>query len=216
MKEMVRNEKANQRNLQRVLYGLILIGGESSRMGRPKHLLKMGGNLTLVESQYALLSKICEKVILAGEGKLPESLDGCERVADHPDGEGPMAGIGGAMSRYPRVDWIVLACDMPAVTKQAVTWLCEQKKDECVGVVPCYPESETGNRRLEPLFALYGHQIKGAIMTAFAAGRFRMSVLAEIPEMCVAEIPDHLKHCWENINNPSDLERVRENGCVSE
>ena len=63
------------------VWGCVLIGGKSSRMGTPKHLLETAGR-TWIERTVAVLRGRVEQVVIAGAGALPAALAEMIRVDD--------------------------------------------------------------------------------------------------------------------------------------
>jgi hypothetical protein len=96
---------------------VVLVGGKSRRMGRPKQTLIRGG-VTLAEIAVAAVQGSVHRVVLAGHGPVPESLGGLELLADIPGPSGPLGGILAAMRHSPEATWIVSACDMPRVRRE--------------------------------------------------------------------------------------------------
>lgn len=140
------------------LYGGLLIGGKSRRMGRPKSTIQLG-EITFAEKQFRLLKKHCDAVYLLGTGPLPEPLRDAERIADHPELEGPLAGIVSAGKFAPQADWLILAVDMPGLDDSHIAELLNGRKAGFRCVLP--QNSETG--KSEPLCALYSSQLLYAI-----------------------------------------------------
>ena len=101
---------------KRAIYGLLLAGGRSRRMGRDKALLERDGRSQL-ERTHELLGRHVERVFVSTR---PDQVNEPERsrfdqVVDRYDDLGPLAGILSAMDEYPDVDWLVVACDLPNV-----------------------------------------------------------------------------------------------------
>ena len=107
------------------LYGLLLCGGRSSRMGQDKAHLKLDGQ-SLLQRGLALLAQAgCQQVFAGGD--YPEAAS----IADLPrwQGRGPLAGIASALMREPDALWLILPVDMPGVTAamlQQVLGLAQQ------------------------------------------------------------------------------------------
>ena len=57
------------------VWGCVLIGGRSRRMGRPKHLIEAGG-CSWLERTVTLLGHCVEQVVIAGPGDVPATLVG--------------------------------------------------------------------------------------------------------------------------------------------
>lgn len=96
------------------LYGLVLAGGRSTRMGRDKATLAYHGRSQL-ETAWALLapqvtscfvSVRTDQVDDPARAQHPQIVDGAE-------GAGPAAGILAAQRAHPQAAWLVLACDLP-------------------------------------------------------------------------------------------------------
>ena len=95
------------------LYGLVLGGGRSTRMGSDKRLLKYH-NKSQQRHTYNLLSKVCDNVFLSirKDQISPEEKDfNC--ILDEDKYVGPFNGILSAHAKHPNVAWLVLACDLP-------------------------------------------------------------------------------------------------------
>lgn len=95
---------------------LVLAGGESRRMGRPKALLPVAGR-TLIEHVATRLRPDFEELLVAGAGTLPAALE-AHRVEDRLPGAGPLAGIEAGLRAARHAIVFAVACDMPRVTPQ--------------------------------------------------------------------------------------------------
>ncbi|MBL6828590.1 MAG: NTP transferase domain-containing protein [Puniceicoccaceae bacterium] len=97
------------------IYGLVLVGGESRRMGRDKALLSYHGDATQLEHTASLLQAVCAKVFVSQrkEQAFPTPPE-TQAIYDSVEGaKGPLCGILSAMRAHPDVHWLVLACDLP-------------------------------------------------------------------------------------------------------
>src|SRR5205085_12446572 len=134
----------------------VLAGGGSSRMGRDKGLLELGG-VPLVVRTVRLVQPLvgCVRVI-APAGRYPgleldvlpdRDFAGVERDGSRP---GRLAGIATALESSP-AEWnIILACDLPYLTTEWLDWLLARATvSRAQAVVP-----RTG-RGVEPLAAAY-------------------------------------------------------------
>lgn len=180
--------------------GCVLIGGRSSRMGTPKHLIETGGVMWL-EQTVALLRAATERVAIVGGGHVPESLSGAVRLSDVPDADGPMAGILAAMRWAPHVSWLVAACDLPNLSAEALEWLLSTRAPGVWATLPRLPE----DKGVEPLLAHYDFRALRVLEGLAAEGRFSLSSLAEHPKVSTPRPPDDLLDAWANVNSPADL-----------
>jgi len=182
------------------VYGCVLIGGRSSRMGKPKHLLRSDGR-TWVECAVAALSRVADRVAVVGAGEVPDALPSITRLPDAPDAEGPMAGILAAMRWAPWVSWLVTACDLPGLSTEALEWLLATRAPGVWAAVPCLP----GAPGVEPLLAHYDFRARAIFEHHAADGRFSPSLVAEHPKVVTFPPPAHLFSAWDNVNTPDDL-----------
>jgi molybdopterin-guanine dinucleotide biosynthesis protein A len=132
----------------------ILVGGKSSRMGRDKALLELDG-APLIRRAADLLNPLVARITLVGQPeryanfKMPALLD------RWPDA-GPLGGIATALDAAKSPWCLILACDMPFVTSEWVTFLIgkinqtQSEASQQIDVI--IPETARG---LEPLCAVY-------------------------------------------------------------
>jgi molybdopterin-guanine dinucleotide biosynthesis protein A len=186
--------------LENSLNAVVLVGGRSRRMGRPKQNLRRGG-LTLAEIAVAAVEGFVHRVVLAGDGPVPESLDGLERIADIPGLAGPLGGILAAMRRTPESAWIVSACDMPRIRREAVEWLLSQRGPGVWAILP-----RGAAARVEPLFALYEPQMKNTLERRAAMARFGFQRLAGSKRVRCPSPPNEILDAWTSVNTLEEFE----------
>lgn len=184
------------------LIGGVLVGGQSRRMGRPKQLVEVG-KLTMVEHIVGALSGEVDEIVLLGDGPVPASLEGLDRVADADDCRGPMAGILGALRARPDACWVVTPCDLPLLRGAAVRWLLKNRRPGAWAVLPSL------GGFVEPLLALYEPEARALLEEAAAAGEHALHRLASRAGVVTAEPPEVLRRCWYNANTPHELASFR-------
>lgn len=182
------------------VYGCVLIGGKSRRMGMPKHLLETGG-VTWIEQTVALLRTAVERVAIVGDGRVPQGLSNVIRLSDVPDAEGPLAGILAAMRWAPHVSWLAAACDLPNLSAEALEWLLSTRSPGVWATLPRLPD----DKGVEPLLAHYDFRARGVLEGLAAARRFSLSALSEHPKISTPRPPANLLSAWANVNSPDDL-----------
>ena len=115
------------------LFGLLLCGGRSSRMGQDKALLQLSGPFgaeSLLQRGLRLLREAgCGGVWLSGD------YPGFAAIPDEPAwyGRGPLAGIASALQRYPEARWLILPVDMPGMDAPLLRALARQGAAHPVG-----------------------------------------------------------------------------------
>lgn len=187
-----------------VVYGLVLAGGKSRRMGRDKALIEHGG-----ESQLARAARLLEgHVKQVYVSTSADQADDAERrrypqIIDRYTDMGPLAGILSAMDEQPDASWLVLACDMPAVDAATITELLTHSDTE--NPVVAYSSSYDGLP--EPLCALYKPSAR-RIIDDFVARNVHCprKILIEAGTLLL-EQPS--PHALDNLNSPADLEAFK-------
>jgi len=140
----------NKETVYPELYGLVMAGGESRRMGENKAFIVYHKKPQVYEA-ITLLNKICRNVFIScrkEHGNLFNS--NIKRIYDLDCAKGPMAGILAAFKQFPDKAWLVLPCDLPFIDLELVQYLLEKR-------VPGRPvtlfSSEGG--RIEPLVSIW-------------------------------------------------------------
>lgn len=187
------------------VWGCVLIGGQSRRMGRPKHLIEYE-HKTWLEYTVDKLAPLVDEVVLSGRGEVPDSLASLPRVPDAPGLAGPLAGILAVMRWQPAVSWLVMACDQPNIQPESLQWLLDGRRP---GVRAILPDLQ-GDGHLEPLLAWYDFRCRELLEEIAAAGSLRLSGLAGQPGVYSFQPPGDLRSSWNNVNTPAELENLRE------
>ncbi|MEI7901235.1 MAG: molybdopterin-guanine dinucleotide biosynthesis protein B [bacterium] len=180
------------------VYAGILMGGKASRMGSPKHLLRVNGR-TWLEHAVEVVNPLADRVVLLGAGELPPGLATNKPTVlpDIPDREGPLAGMLAALRWNPWASWIFTACDLPRMEGRAVKWLMSKRS---AGIWAILPRRGTA-AGVEPLLAWYdfraGHLLEAVDRPADIAAR---------PNVLTPVLPKKVVNAWLNINTPVEFE----------
>ena len=150
------------------LYGLVLSGGHSSRMGEDKAALAYAGH-TQLERAMALLGARVERAwVSVREDQQADPLRGqFAQIADRRRDLGPMAGILAAQETHPQAAWLVLACDLPLLDEATLVQLVAARAPEAVATA--YRSSHDGLP--EPLCAIYEPRSHALLEEYVRAGR---------------------------------------------
>lgn len=109
----------------RLLCGLVLAGGRSSRMGADKASMTHPDGRTLAKRAVDLLRAAgCGEVFvsLRTDQEIPKGfLEEPRLIRDADDSRGPLSGILSAMATKPDADWLVVACDLPRLDEATLT-----------------------------------------------------------------------------------------------
>ena len=152
--------------------GVVLAGGSSSRMGRPKPLVVLGGKLVLARIKEAL-DRVCNEIVLVVAADQDDATPdtglalGMHVVADRLLDAGPLAGIEVGLKATGTPQAFLVAADHPFLSADLIMGMAGVAiRGPFDTVVP----SKAG--RLEPLHAVYSPEAwLPTISSALDAGR---------------------------------------------
>jgi molybdenum cofactor guanylyltransferase len=146
-KPLVNNQQVNFQDQE--IFGLILAGGQSSRMGMDKSRIEFHGKPQR-EYLFELLSKFCNKVFTSCKKteQIPSNLN---PIADHYELESPLNGILTAFHHTPNVAWLTVPVDMPLIDADTISHLISNRDSHKVAT--CFYDSDGKNP--EPLLAIW-------------------------------------------------------------
>jgi len=190
---------------QTSVFGCILIGGRSRRMGRPKHLLPCAKNSreTWLDRTLSVLEPVCERVIFAGAGVVPEDMSDVPRIDDSPSIGGPMAGLLSAMRWAPRAEFLLVACDLPRLSQGALQWVLDQRSPGVWAVLPQLPSSS----HIEPLLAWYDFRCRPVLESMAASGCCKLKKITQHPKARVVTVSEALTEAWSDADMPQEADR---------
>ena len=185
--------------------GIVLCGGKSSRMGRPKCWLPFGDEILLPRVVRILEQVVSPVIVVAAPAQeLPELPSSVRVVRDEAEYLGPLAGIGvGLRALADDVEAaFVSSCDAPLLRPEFVTEMIRRLKTHELAVPR---EAEFHH----PLAGVYRTSLVGRIEQLVAAERLRPLFL--IHESDAVEVPvselravDPELQSLRNINRPED------------
>ena len=131
----------------------ILIGGRSTRLGRDKAFVELGGRSLVSRAVQTLQGEFARLTVVAGNSlqfATQAIADGVPFIFDLYENRGPLGGIHAALANT-NTPWIfVLACDYPFVSTDVIRLLRDRVSDEFGAIIP-----EQDDGRLQPLCAFY-------------------------------------------------------------
>jgi len=182
------------------VWGLVLAGGKSRRMGSDKASLTQNGETQLSRAVSLLKSQLPHVFVSTSREQAgdPTRKD-FDKIVDAYVDLGPVAGIMSAMDHNPDVSWLVLACDLPALDEATIIKLLDEASTEHVATA----YKSTHDDLPEPLCAIYRPTAREAI-DKFVAEGFncpRKILLNSATHLLTQPNPGALH----NINSPEDL-----------
>ena len=133
------------------LYGLVLAGGKSSRMGMDKGDLKYHGKPQR-DHLYEMLQEVCDEVFLSLRKDQEDAVKANFRtIADMDEVRGPQNGMQSAHKTHPEATWLIVATDLPLLNKEALLKLVAERDRQKVATA----YAVSGSDLPEPLCAIW-------------------------------------------------------------
>jgi molybdenum cofactor guanylyltransferase len=187
------------------LYGLILAGGQSSRMQRDKAALQYQGRSQL-DRAYELAARHVSKVFISvrADQRHDPVRDGKPLIVDSGPGEGPIVGIRSALAAHPHAAWLVLACDLPFLSDAVLERLLTERDPNALATA--YRSAHDGLP--EPLCAVWEPAAAAALEVYQAGGgrcprKFLINQGARLLDPIDA-------HALDNVNTPEQYAQARQ------
>lgn len=187
----------------------IIAGGASSRMGRDKAFLKLGG-VTLIERVIAASASLgqSENILITNKPDAYEHL-ALQTYGDVIPGMGSLGGIYTALTRAANPATLVLACDMPFINPDLLRFMIAQLDEETDIVVPRvdgYPQA---------MHAIYKKTCLAPIRAQLDENRLKIIRFYNEMRVTYLDEPDYAPydaeaHSFTNLNTPAELARARQ------
>lgn len=193
--------------------GVLLVGGESRRMGRNKAFLEIAGK-PLLERNLEVMGSICNEVIISC--RETDQYEGYTKqyqvIADRIKNKGPLAGLCSILplAKYEYI--FMAACDMPLLNRQAIAYIYSQIEDYQL----IYPYVWD---RLHPLHAFYHQSILPVAEKHLQEDQLS---LLDLPKGCRTKTPrvsellagnptrELIEQSFLNVNTPLEWDRINE------
>jgi molybdopterin-guanine dinucleotide biosynthesis protein A len=186
--------------------GYILTGGKSSRMGGDKAFLDFGSR-TLLERAIAVVYETSPNLTIVGDPAKFAAYGSV--IADLYPGCGPLAGIHAALLHSSAELNLMLAVDMPFVSRELLDFLfAAANETDAIVVVP------RTARGFQPLCAVYRRAFAAAAEEALRAGNYKIDAVfagvalrvIEEEELARAGFSERM---FFNVNTPGDLRTAK-------
>lgn len=190
--------------------GVILAGGNNTRMNAPKAFMEVGGRRVIDRQTAALGLVFDELMVVAGQ---PEDYSGLgvRAVTDDPAFShirGPLIGVYSGLKQAVSRNCFIIGCDMPFIDPGLVRWMAglAEGHDAVIPDVGGYAE---------PLFGVYSKSALRVMESALSGGVRRLSEVflsldvLYVPEEEMRRYDPELLSLF-NANTPSDLDEARE------
>jgi molybdopterin-guanine dinucleotide biosynthesis protein A len=192
--------------------GYVLAGGGSTRFGRDKALIEIGGAPMLLRMR-SLLGVVAKEVnVIAAPHKYAAL--GITSISDRWEGQGPLAGIITALQTTEEIasgaEWnLIIGCDMPFLTGEWLMYLVE--RTQASGAEVLAPRSAQG---LEPLCACWRTSAADKLQQVFESGTRKITEAMKQLHMEVVDEADWKRfdtagRLFWNMNTAADYDEAR-------
>ncbi|MDX1940426.1 MAG: NTP transferase domain-containing protein [Saprospiraceae bacterium] len=182
------------------VYGLVLAGGESRRMGQDKGSIKYHGK---PQRDYIadLLCNICEKTFISGRPE-QQIITSYSVLHDTFLNLGPFGAILSAFRQYPNVAWMVVACDLPMLDGATLQELLKNRNPSKIATafqspIEVFPE---------PLITIWEPKAYSILLQFLGQGYScprKVLINSDIALLQTLN-PDALR----NVNEPAEMEAI--------
>jgi|ERR1035437_2390043 molybdopterin-guanine dinucleotide biosynthesis protein A len=185
---------------------VILAGGKSSRMGRDKAFVEVGGQTLLARQILIVRQAGASEVLISGRAGVDYSVFDCRVIEDKFQEAGPLAGIERALNIAANSLLLVLAVDMADMSGDFLKNFSAHGQDG-LGAVPVV------NGIIEPLAAFYPKATAGLIQKILAeSSPARVPGAKHFAEQCLQKgfsrfipVPPAASGFFKSWNSPTDL-----------
>ena len=191
--------------------GIVLCGGKSTRMGRPKHLLPFGGETMLQRVVRTLEEVVSPIAVVAAAGQeLPPLPEGVLVARDEREALGPLEGLAAGLSALEGKAQGAYAssCDVPLLKAEFIARMLDELGAHDLAM-------PRDGKYHHPLAAVYRTRLVQTVRSLVSEGQMRPVFLLDRADGITVDVEklrdvdpdlDSLK----NANTPEDYQRVLE------
>ena len=185
------------------LYGLVLAGGKSTRMGKDKRQLHYHG-MSQQEYSFSLLESLCEKVFISVREAQIDDTGASKYILDKNIAKGPLNGILSAHMAHPKDAWLVLACDTPLVDKEVLDALVAERNTSKMATTMATQKTD----RPEPLIAIWEPHALATLLnySKTSANKYPTKILLNHP---IHKVYPKQDVKLMNVNHPDDFDEIK-------
>lgn len=181
------------------LYGLVLAGGRSTRMGQDKGLIQYRGQPHREYLREVLRAHCARAFVSLNSDQAALAVPGLPLIIDDPRYEtSPMGALLSAHAGHPGVGWWVLSCDLAYFDPGCALALANARDPARAGTA--YAIHELGQP--EPLATIYEQAFVATLPALYAAGeRSLRRALHKSPAGCLL-LESFDPRCVESVDTP--------------
>lgn len=177
---------------------VIMAGGKSSRMGRPKALLGYDGHTFLDHIIYN--TSVFDRQYISANNNLYDQFN-CKIINDKYTDIGPMGAIHAALAECANEYVFFIPCDMPFVSEESIFCLFDKMENNADAVVFVAQE------KVFPTVGIYRKSILPQLEKQIESGNYKMMKLLDSIKTQYVQAP--FPHQFKNINTPADYDSIK-------
>lgn len=190
--------------------GIILSGGNSSRMQTNKALLKPGDK-TIIEIVASKLNSIFEEVIVSANNIGEFNFLNLPIVPDEFTERGPLSGIHASLNYSKTKKNFIISCDMPLINEEMIDFICNIKSDNEI-ILP------RAKGKIQQLCGVYSKSVADEIDNLFILLDTDINIKGSVFELLervskeivdVDELPFYNENIFFNMNLPEDYKHIK-------
>jgi molybdenum cofactor guanylyltransferase len=183
--------------------GLILAGGQSSRMGSDKGLISFHGKPQR-EYLLELLSPFCQRIFLSCKQNNEQLPSYINTITDNYIMQSPLNGILSAFDMDKNVAWLTVPVDMPLIDAPTISCLIANRAPDKMAT--CFFDSDGKNP--EPLLTLWEPACYQSLQEFQASGKISPRDFLKQSDIKLLSVPN--QNILTNINSAEELKRFLE------
>ncbi|MFC2101673.1 molybdenum cofactor guanylyltransferase [Bacteroidota bacterium] len=196
----------------------ILAGGSGFRVGGVNKALIEVDGIPIISRILSVVSPLfSDIVIVSGDHQAFSSLTNVDFISDDITGVGPLGGIYSALKRTSCDALLILACDMPYLSRSFLERQCDTfRQKPCDVLVPRYVSVDASRKdrshiqMIEPLHSIYHRRLSSKMKDYLThADIYSVRDFLFSTDACFFETPgdpDHLL-MFTNLNTTEDIKR---------
>ncbi|SES79322.1 molybdenum cofactor guanylyltransferase [Oceanobacillus limi] len=185
---------------------VVLSGGNSSRMGTNKSLLKLNGK-TVIESIIKQLERCSDEIVVSANNNKDYDFLSVPIINDRFNNKGPLAGMEAALYYIKADYYVIAACDMPFVDSKVYRYLINNIGSHDA-IIPVYqgrihPVSGVFKRDVLPHIQHLLNRDQLSIRKLF--NHINVKFMEEFTTIPSSQLENH----FFNMNKPADYEKAK-------
>lgn len=178
--------------------GAILFGGKSSRMGKPKHAVRLSDGSTFLSRVRNAIQPLCSQIVLLGDHAIGAG-DELRIIKDLRPGQGPMAGIESLLKSGLDSRYLIVACDQPLLTPEICLLLMDDSSSACIF------KSADADKFL-PFPGIYSASLADAISHSLDnEQRSLQQLFRSLPGLRVVPLAPEFEQALRSFNTPESI-----------